>query len=68
MLGNIPEEDECPSVQIGALTITVQVEEQRITRLRVENMEPIAGEASERAKKKCAPKKGTHFSLFYGWN
>ena len=46
MLGNIPEEDECPSVQIGALTITVeQVEEQRITRLRVENMEPIAGEA-----------------------
>ena len=46
MLGNIPEEDECPSVQIGALTITVeQVEEQRITRLRVENMEPMAGEA-----------------------
>ena len=45
MLGNIPEGDECPSVQIGPMTITVeQVEEQRITKLRIEKMEPMAEE------------------------
>lgn len=41
MLGNLPQEEECPRVQVGPLTFTVeQVEEQRITRLLVEKELP----------------------------
>lgn len=39
-LGSIPREEECPSVTVGNLTLTVeQVEESRITRLLVEKHE-----------------------------
>lgn len=47
MLGNLPQEQECPQVRVGPLLFTVElVEEQRITRLLVEKDPPEGSDGS----------------------
>ena len=47
-LGRIPSEDEHPSIEYGALTLTVEkTEDRRISRVRIERREPEINEDEE---------------------